>query len=105
MATTRDVSSGARAAIGRARSVLKPYSDEPRIAALVDKLNAIASPADISGDSDALEDSVAGTTVEKANGGMSREAQLRHLRSFNPRAADAWERTRAGDPNSNAAYA
>lgn len=53
MATTNgelNVSSGARSALRRAMSVLEGYgAEDPRIAALIEKLGAIESPEDIDG--------------------------------------------------------
>lgn len=116
MATTTtdgelDVSAGARAGIQRALDVLTPYRDEPRVAALVNKLTTIGDPIEAGGDEDVDDEAkltkalcqvrahltkcedLPPTTREslrKAALALERE----HLAKMgNPRAAEQWQET------------
>lgn len=71
----RNVSAGARAALRSAATGLTPFADEPRIEALIEKLQSIADP------------------VSKSEGvvRLSKSDQLKHLREMSPAAAAAAE--------------
>jgi hypothetical protein len=105
-----DVSSGAQAGIQRARDVLAPYADEPRVAALLSKLNAVGDPVEAGEDEDGddaegrLTKCLTGlrSTLSKADiAGPTRDALRKSqyeierelLAVHNPRAANEWDRT------------
>ena len=108
MATTNDgtidVSQGAQAAAKRAMASLQPYKTEPRVAALIGKLNAIVSPENFDGDEDAmskaLEDvikieksdpeEVAESLRERA-GVVRLDLERALLRKHSPAGSEAWE--------------
>lgn len=106
----QEVSSGAQAAIERAISVLGPYEDEPRIAALTEKLRAIGSPTDgfsagdYGGDAEVVKSMVEAESIAKSEAAspalreraasVARDLQLLHLQEFNPRAAAEYRRAR-----------
>jgi hypothetical protein len=104
-----DVSTGAQRALKNALAALEPYADEPRIAALVDKVRAIGAPEDFSGHRNALADQLMKvqkavdegpplgledrTSVAKA----THRAQMNYLRQVSPGAAAALDREREFD--------
>jgi hypothetical protein len=97
-----DVSPGARAALARCVELLRPYADEPRIAALRSKLASIRSPEDAVADeltkvelakADAIrEHGPFSATDRERNRAATRDAQLQYLRQNSPAAAEIWER-------------
>jgi hypothetical protein len=96
-----DISAAARSAVERAAQVLGPHSDEPRIAALVSKLEHIAAarePEHIGKHQDTLvsldelrkRDDLDAHTQEVVRN-SNRELQLRYLQDMSPAAAAAWQ--------------
>lgn len=109
---TVDVSAGAKAVIARAVEELRPFSGEPRVAALQNKLEQIARPVS---KADRLADTLTKVDVAKmevqAAGGLgpddlvgrekmakaTRDAQAAYLREMSPGAAAALDREREFD--------